>query len=175
MEICIWIRLVDQNSEIPHLNCSEGIIRKICPSGPSPAGGIQTGPSPIQDSIKDKQGNILTNLEDITKEIYIQQSILNQPATLTCHHQPNHDPNCICGIIQYPCHNLNKFVLKKHGNINASIANTFNRTTYDLCLKYLSNNKALGPNNISNSILKNMPTQYHDLLFILFQQCYKQQ
>jgi hypothetical protein len=44
------------------------------------------------NSIKDKQGNILTNLEDIAEEIYIQQSILNQPSTPTCHHQPNHDP-----------------------------------------------------------------------------------
>ena len=29
------------------------------------------------DNIKDRQGNILTNLEDIAEEIYIQQSILN--------------------------------------------------------------------------------------------------
>jgi hypothetical protein len=32
------------------------------------------------DSIKNRQGNILTNPEDIAEEIYIQQSILNQPA-----------------------------------------------------------------------------------------------
>jgi hypothetical protein len=39
----------------------------------------------------------------------------------------------------------------------------------------LGNNKAPGPDNIPNSILKNMPNQFHDLLFLLFQQCYKQQ
>ena len=32
------------------------------------------------DSIKDRQGNILTNPEDIAKKICIQQSLLNQPA-----------------------------------------------------------------------------------------------
>jgi hypothetical protein len=42
------------------------------------------------DSIQDRQGNILTNPEDIAEEIYIQQSILNQPAIPTCHHQPTH-------------------------------------------------------------------------------------
>jgi hypothetical protein len=54
------------------------------------------------DSIKNRQGNILTNPEDIAEEIYIQQSILNQPATPTCHHQPNHDQKCVCGVRQYP-------------------------------------------------------------------------
>jgi hypothetical protein len=54
------------------------------------------------DSIQDRQGNILTNLQDIAKEIYIQQSILNQPAIPTCYHQPNHNPDCICGVRQYP-------------------------------------------------------------------------
>jgi hypothetical protein len=51
----------------------------------------------------------------------------------------------------------------------------FDRNTYDLCLKYLGNNKAPGPDNIPNSILKNMPTQFHNLLYLLFHQCYKQQ
>jgi hypothetical protein len=118
------------------------------------------------DSIKNRQGNILTNPEDIAEEIYIQQSILNQPATPTCHHQPNHDQKCICGVRQYPWHDLNGFVLEKRGDINASISSTFDRITYDLCLKYLGNNKAPRPDNIPNSILKNMPNQFHDLLFL---------
>jgi hypothetical protein len=127
------------------------------------------------DSIKDRQGNIQTNPKDIAEEIYIQQSILNQPSTPTCPHQTNHDPECICRVIQYPWHDLKGFILKKRGDINASIANTFNRNTYDLCLKNLSNNKAPSPNNIPNSVLKNMPIQYHDLLYLIFHQCYKQQ
>jgi hypothetical protein len=127
------------------------------------------------DSIKDKQGNILTNLEDIAEEIYIQQSILNQPSTPTCHHQPNHDQECVCGVRQYPWHDLNGFILEKRGDIHASISNTFDRITYDLCLKYLSNSKAPGLDNIPNSISKNMPNQFHNLLFLLFQECYKQQ
>jgi hypothetical protein len=127
------------------------------------------------DSIKNRQGNILTNLEDIAEEIYIQQSILNQPAIPTCQHQPTHNCECVCAVRQYPWHDLSGFVLKKRGDIHASISNTFDRSTYDICLKYLGNNKAPGPDNIPNSILKNMPHQFHDLLFLLFQQCYKQQ
>jgi hypothetical protein len=94
------------------------------------------------DSIKERQGNILTNPEDIVEEIYIQQSILNQPAIPTCHHQPTHNRECVCSVRQYPWHDLNRFVLEKRGDIHASIANTFDRITYDLCLKYLGNNKA---------------------------------
>jgi hypothetical protein len=126
-------------------------------------------------SLKDKQGNILTNPEDIAEEIYIQWSILNQPTTPTCHHQSTYNRECVCGERQYPWHDLNGFVLEKRGDIHASISNTFDRITYDLCLKYLGKNKALGPNNIPNFILKNMPNQFHDLLFLLFQQFYKQQ
>jgi hypothetical protein len=129
----------------------------------------------VLDSIRDRQGNILTNPKDIAEEIYIQQSILNQPAIPTCHHQPNHNQNCVCGVRQYPWHDLNGFVLEKRGETNASIEKTIDRITYALCLKYLGNNKALGPDNIPNSILKNMPKQFHDLLFLIFQQCYKQQ
>jgi hypothetical protein len=127
------------------------------------------------NSIQDKQGNILTNPKDIVEEIYIQQSILNQPAIPTCYHQPNHNPECTCGVRQYPWHDLDGFILEKRGETNASIANTFDQKTYDLCLKYLSNNKAPGPDNIPNFILKNMPTQFHNLLYLLFHQCYKQQ
>jgi hypothetical protein len=89
------------------------------------------------DSLKDRQGNILTNPEDIVEEIYIQQSILNQPATPTCHHQTTHGRECICGVRQYPWHDLDGFVLEKRRDTNASISNTFGKTTYDLCLKYI--------------------------------------
>jgi hypothetical protein len=125
------------------------------------------------DSIKDRRGNILTNPDDIAEEIYIQQSILNQPVIPTCYHQPNHELECVCGVRQYPWHDVKGFVLEKRGNPNTSITKTFDRITYDLCLKYLGNNKARGPDNIPNSILKNMPCLFHDLLFLLFQQCYK--
>jgi exonuclease III len=127
------------------------------------------------DCITDRQGNILTNPEDIAEEIYIQQSILNQPVIPTCYHLPNHDPDCVCGVRQYLWQDLNGFVLEKRGTTNASIANTFDRNTYDLCLRNLGNNKAPGPDNIPNSILKNMPTQFHNLLYLFFHQCYKQQ
>jgi hypothetical protein len=65
------------------------------------------------DCIKDRQGNILTNPKDIAEEIYIQQSIVNQPSIPTCHHQPNHGQECLCGVRQYPWHDLNGFILEK--------------------------------------------------------------
>ena len=65
------------------------------------------------DCLKDRQENILTNLEDIAEEIHIQQSILNQLATPTCHHQTTHGHECICGVRQYPWHDLDGFILEK--------------------------------------------------------------
>jgi hypothetical protein len=38
----------------------------------------------------------------------------------------------------------------------------------------LANGKALGPDKILNAILKNLPTQFHSLLYQFFLQCYKQ-
>jgi hypothetical protein len=43
-----------------------------------------------------------------------------------------------------------------------------------MCLKYLSNNKTPGPDKIPNSILKNMPANFHKLLLLFFTHCYKQ-
>ena len=128
------------------------------------------------DSIQDRQGNILTNPNDIAEEIYIQQSILNQPTIPTCYHQSNYNSECVCRVRQYSQHDLNGFILEKRDDdTNVSIANTFDKKTYNLCLKYLGNNKAPGPNNMPNFILKNMPTQFHNLLYLVFYQCYKQQ
>ena len=50
----------------------------------------------------------------------------------------------------------------------------FDRNIYDLSVKYLSKNKTPSPDNIPNSILKNMPHRFHNLLFLFFQHCYKQ-
>ena len=40
--------------------------------------------------------------------------------------------------------------------------------------KNLANNKAPGPDKIPNIILKNMPENFHKLLFLFFSHCYKQ-
>jgi hypothetical protein len=67
----------------------------------------------ISDNLRDRQGNILTNLEDIAQEIHTQQSILNQFVIPTCYHKPDHHKTCTCGVRQYPWHDLNSFVLEK--------------------------------------------------------------
>ena len=43
-----------------------------------------------------------------------------------------------------------------------------------MCLKHLANNKTPRPDKIPNSILKNMPTSFHHLLYLFFTHCYKQ-
>lgn len=40
----------------------------------------------------------------------------------------------------------------------------FDKETYDLCIKQLPNGKAQGPYDILNSILKNMPSKFQNLL-----------
>ena len=43
-----------------------------------------------------------------------------------------------------------------------------------MCLKQLSKNKTPGPDKIPNSILKNLPQQFHKMLYLFFSHCYKQ-
>ena len=43
-----------------------------------------------------------------------------------------------------------------------------------MCLKQLSKNKTLAPNKIPNSILRNLPQQFHTMLYLFFLHSYKQ-
>ena len=129
--------------------------------------------SPL-DSITDSQNNILTNPEDIAKEIHIQQSISNRPTVPTCHRQSTHPQNCTCSVRQYPWHDFDGFIIERRGEPQIPLHQYFDQATYDLCLKNLGNNKAPGPDKIPNSILKNMPPRFHRLLFSFFAHCYKQ-
>ena len=129
--------------------------------------------SPL-DSITDRQNNILTNHEDIAKEIHIQQSISDRPTIPTCYYQNKHPSHCTCGVRQYPWHDLEGFTIDQRGEPQTPLYTYFDQETYDFCLKNLGNNKAPGPDKIPNSILKNMPPRFHKLLFLFFRHCYKQ-
>jgi hypothetical protein len=130
--------------------------------------------SPPPDSIVDQNNNILTHPSDIATEIFVQQSQLNAPTVTNCPNTNNHPPNCTCKVHQYPWHDINGFVLDKRGNANLTISSLFIREMYDLCVKHLSKKKILGPNQISNSIIKNIPENFHTMLFLFFSHCYKQ-
>ena len=69
--------------------------------------------TPPLDYIRDKNNNILTSPEDIANEIHTQQSIRNRPTILTCYYQPEHTNTCICGVKQYPWHDLDGFIIDK--------------------------------------------------------------
>ena len=114
----------------------------------------------------DRHNNILTNPEDIANEIHIQQSISNRPTVPPCYFQPEHPPQCTCGVRQYPWHDLDGFVLEKQGNPHIPLHKYFSKEIFEICLKHLSNNKTPGPVKIPNSILKNMPENFEDLLFL---------
>ena len=129
--------------------------------------------SPL-DSITDRQNNILINPKDIAKEIHIQQSISNRPTVHICHYQNRHPPHCTCGVRQYPWHDLEGLTIDQRGEPQTPLHTYFDQETYDFCLKNVGNNKALGPNKIPNSILKNMPPRFHKLFFLLFKHYYKQ-
>jgi hypothetical protein len=122
----------------------------------------------------DTNNNLLTNPIDIADEICTQQSKINAPIVKICKHQPQHHPNCTCQVRQYPWHDLNGFILQTRGNNNASISTLFTRETYDTCVKHLSKHKTPCPDQIPNSILKNMPIRFHNMLFLFFSHCYKQ-
>ena len=118
--------------------------------------------------------SILTNPTDIANEIHIQQTISNSPTVPTCYHQSEHFSKCTCGVRQYPWHDIGGLVIEKRSNPQTPIHEYFDQETYDRCLQNLANNKAPGPDKIPNIILKNMPENFHKLLFLFFSHCYKQ-
>jgi len=122
----------------------------------------------------DRHNNLLTNPEDIANKIHIHQSISNRPKVPTCYYLLEHPPHCTCGVRQYPWHDLNGFIIDKRGTPETLLHHYFNKETYDICLKHLANNKIPGPDSISNAILKNMLQCSQNLLFLLFNHCYKQ-
>ena len=65
-------------------------------------------------------------------------------------------------------------ILEKRGHPNTQISNKFTREVYDACIKRLTRGKAPGPDNIPNDIIKALPSQWHNMLFLFFQHCYKQ-
>ena len=75
---------------------------------------------------------------------------------------------------KYPWHSLQGIILEKRGNPNTHISKQFTREVYDCCIKRLTKGKAPGPDNIPNDIIKALPTPWQDLLYLFFQQCYKQ-
>ena len=96
------------------------------------------------------------------------------PTIQPCTQQPHHPHNCMYQVIQYPWHDFNGFILENRDNNNSTISTLLIWETYDLCIKNLSKNKIPGLDQIPNSILKNMPTRFHNMLFLLFSHCYKQ-
>jgi hypothetical protein len=66
------------------------------------------------------------------------------------------------------------FILQKRGDTNVTLSSLFTCKTYDLCIKHLSKHKIPSLDQIPHSILKNMPTRFHNM-FLLFIHCYKQQ
>jgi hypothetical protein len=104
----------------------------------------------------------------------MQQSITNKPTVPTCHYQPDHNPDCTYGIHQYSWHDITGFTIDKCGDPLIFLYTYFDCETYSLCLRHLTNGKAPSPNKISNSILENLPFQFHTLLYLFFIHCYKQ-
>jgi hypothetical protein len=127
------------------------------------------------DSLLDTQNNFLTHLEDISIEIYRQQSVSNRPTVPTCFFQPDHPNHCTCAVRQYPWHDLEGFVIEKRGQPTTPLHSYLTQELYDLSIKNLTNGKTPGPDQIPNNILKQMPPKFHTLLFLFFSHCYKQQ
>ena len=81
---------------------------------------------------------------------------------------------CICGVKQYPWHDLNGYIIEKHGDPITPLHTYLDQVSYDICLKNLTNGKIPGRDNIPNVILKTMPPRFHKLLLLFFTHCYKQ-
>jgi hypothetical protein len=126
------------------------------------------------DCIRNNNNDILTHLENIAQEIYMQQRKFFSPTVPIYTNPTDHPPKCTCLIRQYPWHETNGFILEKRGKPRTPTREYFTKEVYDLALKNLSNNKAPGPDNIPNEIIKNLTQEFHDMLYLFFAQCYIQ-
>ena len=81
----------------------------------------------------------------------------------------------MCAIRKYPWHSQDGIILDKRGPHNSQIGTKFNKEIYDNCVKRLPKGKTPGPDNIPNDIIKILPTQCQNLIFLFFLHCYKQQ
>jgi hypothetical protein len=84
-----------------------------------------------------------------------------------------HDHDCTCGVHQYPWHDTIGYMIDKRGDPLIPLHSYFDQETYNLCFKNFTMGKVPGLDKISNSILKNLPTKFHTLLFLFFTHCYK--
>jgi hypothetical protein len=82
----------------------------------------------------------------------------------TFYYQLDHDPDCTCGVRQYPWHDIIEYSIEKRGDPLTPLYTYFDRETYNLCLKNTTNGKAPGLDRTPNSILKNMPPQFRGKL-----------
>ena len=80
----------------------------------------------------------------------------------------------MCAIRKYPWYTQDGIILEKKGPQGTQITTQFIRATYDKCVKRLTKRKAPGPDNIPNDIIKILPLQCHDLMYLFFHHCYKQ-
>jgi hypothetical protein len=127
------------------------------------------------DCIQNSKGDILTKPEDIANEIYYRQQASFQRQTPFCNTDSiDHPSTCQCEIRKYPWHTHNGIILDKRGPHTTSISTQFTRAIYDNYIKRLTRGKTPVPDNIPNDILKALPPQCQDLIFLFFQHCYKQ-
>ena len=127
------------------------------------------------DCIRNSKGDILTKPQDIANEIYSTQQIISfQRQIPLCSDTTDHPSSCQCAIRKYPWHTHDGIILEKKRPHTASISTQFTRDIYDNCVKRLTIGKAHCPDNIPNDILKALPPQCQDLIFLFFQHCYKQ-
>jgi hypothetical protein len=126
------------------------------------------------DCIQNPNRTILTNPSDIAHEIYRTQQSSFQRQAPTCEDSIDHPDTCMCAIRKYPWHTQDGIILEKRGPQGTQITTQFTRTTYDKCVKRLTKGKAPGPDNIPNDIIKILPPQCHDLMYLFFHHCYKQ-
>lgn len=114
-------------------------------------------------SFMDQYGNILITPFAISSEIYKTQHDSFKRQAPPSLHQLNHTITCTCEVHNYPRHNDNRFILQPRGPPLHHIHSSFNRTTYDESLKFLSMCKVPS----FNDILKALLTQFHDM-FLFF-------
>ena len=110
--------------------------------------------------IKDTEsGKLYTQTDECLAAITMEQTN-NLSATVV------HTPNAKYPWATEGC--PDPIILTPPPDLPTTLLDTITRADYDLCIKKCGKGKATGPDNIPGELIRNMPSEFHNALFLIF-------
>ena len=105
--------------------------------------------------------------QPVQRQLHTKKILPKTTNTLLLHHKSSQRLHCWCPPM--PMANKWRFIVEKQTFLQEThIASSFTKVIYDTCLKNLSKSKSPGPDGIPNNILKALPNNFHDMMYLFF-------